>query len=101
MEKDGESNDDDMQEDYMDIMIDLEEVAGNLFGVNASTKENWGGGGNTDENDGGPLISLQEFCINVLSSPIFGDARSKGGGGYYHIISDCVKYVCSVGMAFM
>ena len=90
MEKDGESNNDDMQEDYMDIMIDLEEVAGNLFGVNASTKENWGGGGNTDENDGGPLISLQEFCINVLSSRICDNAGAKGGGGSSNIIRDCM-----------
>ena len=38
MEEDGERNEDDVQEDVMEMMIDLAEVAGDLLGVNASAK---------------------------------------------------------------
>ena len=77
----------------MEMMIDLEEVAGDLFGVNAASRENWDDDGNTDENDGGPLVSIPEVFINVLSSPICRDAGVKGGGGYYNIVCDCGKSV--------
>ena len=75
------------------MMIDLTDVNGDLLGLNAATKENGDNDGYTYENDGGTFISLSEFCINVLSSPIYGDAGGKGGWGYSNLICDCLKYV--------
>ena len=101
MEEDGENNEDDMQDDVMEIMKDLTEVSSELLGVNPVAKENEDNDGDIDENDGGPFVALSEFFINVLSSPICGNTGAKGGGGYSKIICDCVKSVCSCGMAFM
>ena len=58
MEEDGESNEDDVQEDVMDMMIDLAEVTGDLLGVNVAPKENGDDDIDTDENDGGPFIVI-------------------------------------------
>ena len=101
MEEYGESNEDDVQEYVMKMIIDLAKVAGELLVVNASAKENGEDHGDTYENDGGPFVTLSKFCINVLSSPICGNAGSMGGGGSCKLIPDCVKSVCSGGMAFM
>ena len=38
MEEDGDSNEDDVQEDVMEMMIDLAEVSGDLLGTNAAAK---------------------------------------------------------------
>ena len=83
----------------METMIDLAEVAGDLLGVNSSAKDNGDNDGDTDENYGLPFVALSEFCINVLSSPICGDAGAKVGGRSSKLICDCVKSLCSGGMA--
>ena len=85
----------------MEIMIDLEEVDGDLLDMNADTKENGDNDGDTDENYGGPFVSLSEFFINVLRYPIYGNTGAKGVGGSSKLICDCVKYVCSGLMEFM
>ena len=101
MEEYGERNEYDLQEDAMETMVDLEELNGELLGVNAAAKENGGDDGYTDENNNGPFIALSEFCIKILRSQICGDAGSKCCGGSSNIIHDCVKSVCSCEMAFM
>ena len=83
------------------MVVYLVAVDGDLLGVNAVPKENRGDDGDTDENYGGPFVFLSEFFINFLSSPIFGNAVAKGGGGYSRLIRDCVKYVCPGGTAFI
>ena len=85
----------------MEMMIDLEEVAGDLLDVNDAAKDNGDNDGDTDENDSGPLVFLSEFCINFLSSPICGKTEAKGGRISYKLIHDCVKSVSSSGMAFI
>ena len=74
----------------MEMMIDLEEVSGDLLGGNAFAKENGDDDGDTDENYGGSFIAFSEFCINVLSSRICDNAGAKGGGGSSNIIRDCI-----------
>ena len=101
MREDGERNVDDVQEDVMEMMIDLAKVAGDLFVVNAASKENWEDDGGTDENDGGIFVALSEFFINVLSYPICGNAGAKGGRRSFKLVIECVKSVCFGGMAFM
>ena len=59
MEVYGESNNDDMQEGRMEMMIDLAEAAGDLLGMNASINENGDDDGDKDGNDGGPFIALK------------------------------------------
>ena len=80
MLEDGKINEDDVQEDVMEMVIDLAEVAGYLLGVNAAAKENGGDDVDTDENDGGTFVALSKLCIDVLSSLIYGDAGAKSGG---------------------
>ena len=77
MEEDRDRNEDGMQEDVMEMMIDLTEVAGDLLVMNFATKENGDVHVDTDENDGGPFLSLSEFCINVISSPICGNEGAR------------------------
>ena len=101
MDEYGENNEDYVQEDVMEMMIDLAEVAGDLLVVNDSAKENGVDNGDTDENDGAQFFALSEFCINVLSSPICSNAEAKGGGGSSKLVFECVKYICSGGMVFM
>ena len=90
-----------MQEDVMEMIIDLTEVSSDLLGVNADAKENGGNDGDTYENGGGPFVSLSEFCINVLSYPICTNSGAKVGRGYFKLVHDYVKSVCSGGMAFV
>ena len=52
------------------MIIYLIGVDGELLVIDYSSKKNGNNDGDTDENYGGPLVSLSEFCINVLSSPI-------------------------------
>ena len=40
MEEYGDINEDEVQYDVMEIMIDLEEVSGDLLGINTATKDN-------------------------------------------------------------
>ena len=40
MEEDGDINEDEVQYDVMEIMIDLEDVSGDLLGINTATKDN-------------------------------------------------------------
>ena len=101
MEEYEEINNGDVQEYVMETIIDLVEVAGDLLGVNADAKENCDDDGETYENDGGRFVAISESCINVLSSPICGDVGVKAGRGSSKLIHDCVKSVCSGGMAFM
>ena len=96
-----ERNDEDMQVDLMEIMINLVEVAGDLLGANAASKEKGDDDGDIYENDSGPFIALSEFSINIISSPICSNAWAKGGEGYSKLICDCLKPVCSGGKAFM
>ena len=42
----------------MEIMIDIEQVAGDLLGMNASDKENGDDDGEKDKNDDGTLVAL-------------------------------------------
>ena len=79
MEEYGEINEDDVQADVMYMMIDLADVDGDLLGLNDSVKENGDDDGDTDENDGGPFVSLSKISINILSSPICGYTGAKGG----------------------
>ena len=81
MDKNGDINGDDMQDDVMEMTIDLSEVASDLLDVNASAKENEDNDGYIYENYGGPFINLLEFFINVLSFPVYGDAGAKSGVG--------------------
>ena len=45
----------------MEMMIDLEEISGDLLGGNAFAKENGDDDGDTDENYGGSFIAFSEF----------------------------------------
>ena len=83
------------------MMIDLTGVASDLLVVNSANMKNGDNDGYKDENHGGIFISLAEFCINVISSPICGDSGGKVGGVSSKLICECVKSVCSGGMAFM